>query len=373
MKAWKADPQDGRSAAAPTRAARTTCSRCCSPRRSASTPRRQLRVLRRRRRPAAGHPRRQDRRSPRPGSASSSTRSRPAQVRVLAVTSEKRLERTAGRPDAEGAGRRPGLHQLARHRGPSRHHRRRQAEVGRRVIDKMHASQAWKDALRPRTAGPTPSSAGDEFASFLTEQNKRVADILSHAGPGMSRAPACPGAGPRRARRGPVPRRWSASSSWSTASACPTVSAAADPVGPAAVPVVVGVLLIVVRRVPRRRRRCAAGGARPEGGEDVDLDRPHRLAHRAACCSARSSPTSLLIDRLGWVDLRRDPVLGQRLRPRQPAPRPRPADLRGARARHLLRLRQRARHPSAGRHPAGDPVMDASASLIEGFGTARPR
>ena len=65
-------------------------------------------------------------------------------VRVLATTGEKRLELAAGRQDPQGAGRQPGLHQLARRRGPSRHQRRRQAEVGRR-----HR----QDALQPGVEG----------------------------------------------------------------------------------------------------------------------------------------------------------------------------------------------------------------------------
>ncbi|CAA9243625.1 MAG: TctB citrate transporter, partial [uncultured Blastococcus sp.] len=54
--------------------------------------------------------------------------------------------------------------------------------------------------------------------------------------------------------------------------------------------------------------------------------------------------------------LRRDPLLGLGLRPRQPALRPG----RGDRARPVLRLlvpvRLRPQHGAAGRHPEGDPL-----------------
>jgi putative tricarboxylic transport membrane protein len=45
----------------------------------------------------------------------------------------------------------------------------------------MHASQAWKDALK--TNGWSDAFiTGDEFKSFLTEQDKRVADVLTKLG-----------------------------------------------------------------------------------------------------------------------------------------------------------------------------------------------
>ena len=49
------------------------------------------------------------------------------------------------------------------------------------VIDKMHASQAWKDA-EVKNGWTDAYLSGEGFASFLTEQDKRVADILTTLG-----------------------------------------------------------------------------------------------------------------------------------------------------------------------------------------------
>jgi len=49
------------------------------------------------------------------------------------------------------------------------------------VIDKMHASQAWKDA-EAKNGWTDAYLSGEGFASFLTEQDKRVADILTTLG-----------------------------------------------------------------------------------------------------------------------------------------------------------------------------------------------
>jgi putative tricarboxylic transport membrane protein len=49
------------------------------------------------------------------------------------------------------------------------------------TLEKMHASQSWKDALK--TNGWSDAFiTGDEFKSFLTEQDKRVADVLTKLG-----------------------------------------------------------------------------------------------------------------------------------------------------------------------------------------------
>ncbi|MEE2523509.1 tripartite tricarboxylate transporter substrate binding protein [Pseudarthrobacter sp. J75] len=49
------------------------------------------------------------------------------------------------------------------------------------ALEEMHSSDAWKEALK--THGWTDAFiTGDEFASFLTEQDKRVADVLTKLG-----------------------------------------------------------------------------------------------------------------------------------------------------------------------------------------------
>jgi putative tricarboxylic transport membrane protein len=49
------------------------------------------------------------------------------------------------------------------------------------VIDKMHSSQGWKDA-EAKNGWTDAYLSGEPFASFLTEQDKRVADILTTLG-----------------------------------------------------------------------------------------------------------------------------------------------------------------------------------------------
>ena len=138
-------------------------------------------------------------------------------VRVLATTGEKRLGSLPEVQDAQGAGRGPGLHELARRRGPSRHQRRRQGQVGRASSTRCTPARRGR-TRRPRTAGPTPTSAVSEFASFL-----------DRAGQAGRRHPDHPGPGPAvtflRGRaelgRGACSSRWSASSCSSTGWACP--------------------------------------------------------------------------------------------------------------------------------------------------------
>ncbi|MEE2570196.1 tripartite tricarboxylate transporter substrate-binding protein [Pseudarthrobacter sp. J64] len=49
------------------------------------------------------------------------------------------------------------------------------------ALEKMHSSEAWKETLKTR--GWTDAFiTGDEFTSFLTEQDKRVADVLTKLG-----------------------------------------------------------------------------------------------------------------------------------------------------------------------------------------------
>jgi putative tricarboxylic transport membrane protein len=52
-----------------------------------------------------------------------------------------------------------------------------------KAFDTMHASQGWKDALA-KNGWSDAYLSGDGFGSFLTEQDKRVADTLTQLGLG---------------------------------------------------------------------------------------------------------------------------------------------------------------------------------------------
>ena len=100
----------------------------------------------------------------------------------------------------------------------------------------------------------------------------------------------------------------------------PTVSAAADPVGTRPMPLVVGAMLVVCA-VFLALDVVRGGRGEVEGGEDVDLDHPSDwrtvgllLVAFVANIAAHRPPR--------LRHLRRDPVLGQLFRPRQPAPGP---------------------------------------------------
>jgi putative tricarboxylic transport membrane protein len=49
------------------------------------------------------------------------------------------------------------------------------------ALEKMHASAAWKEALK-KNSWTDAFLTGDEFKTFLTEQDKRVADVLTKLG-----------------------------------------------------------------------------------------------------------------------------------------------------------------------------------------------
>jgi putative tricarboxylic transport membrane protein len=50
-----------------------------------------------------------------------------------------------------------------------------------KVLDAMHATQGWKDALA-KNGWTDAYLTGDQFSTFLTEQDKRVADVLANLG-----------------------------------------------------------------------------------------------------------------------------------------------------------------------------------------------
>ena len=110
-------------------------------------------------------------RSASPASASTATRSRPATLRVLAVT-----ERGAhpGRRRADAAGVRCGrrVHQLARHRRAAGHLRRPTRD---KLVDAVHEPARRRRSGRRRcsaTAGRTPSRRATSSATFLDERER---------------------------------------------------------------------------------------------------------------------------------------------------------------------------------------------------------
>ena len=208
----------------------------------------------------------------------------------------------------------------------------------------MHASQAWKDA-------EAKNGWTDAYLS-----GERVRLLPHRAGQARRRHPDHPGpgpvvtflTGPRRARRGAVPRAGRRRRPGRRRSACPPVSAAADPVGTPADAARGRRLLVVVpaflavdvlrggrgeaggrrgrRPGPPQRlahRRPAAGGVRRQHRPD----RPARLGRSPArsCSGAAVSPSAA-------GTCVRDPLISRRALPR-----------------HVLRLLQRARHPPARR------------------------
>ena len=104
------------------------------------------------------------------------------------------------------------------------------------------------------------------------------------------------------------------------------------------------------------------GRGEAEGGEDVDLDRARRLAHRRP--PRRRLPRQRRPHRAARLpDLRRAPLLGLRVRARQPQPHPRPADRGRAVPGHLPGLQQPAGRPAARRPADGGAVTDGLPEL----------
>ena len=117
---------------------------------------------------------------PPPVSASSRTRSPPATSGCWpsAATSGSRASTprpsrspasTWSSPTGAASWRPPGISDAAEGRGWST------------PSQKMHADPEWKDALEANS-WTDAFLTGDEFATFLTEQDKRVADTLSELG-----------------------------------------------------------------------------------------------------------------------------------------------------------------------------------------------
>jgi putative tricarboxylic transport membrane protein len=49
------------------------------------------------------------------------------------------------------------------------------------ALEKMHATEGWKEALKTNS-WTDAFITGDEFKSFLSDQDKRVADVLTKLG-----------------------------------------------------------------------------------------------------------------------------------------------------------------------------------------------
>ena len=168
------------SAAAPRPAAPTTCCRCSWPRPSAST-----------RRPSATSASTAAASCSRPSSATRSPSAasgfgefldqvKAGQVKVLAVTSEKRIDALPDVPTLKESGidlvftnwrgivAPPGISDADK-------------ATWIDALTTMHASQGWKDEMQKR--GWTDAFVtGDEFGTFLKEQDASVAEILTTLG-----------------------------------------------------------------------------------------------------------------------------------------------------------------------------------------------
>ena len=85
------------------------------------------------------------------------------EVRVLAVTSEEPVDALKDVPTLKSQRHRPGLHQLARHRRPSRHLGRGQAGLDRRADRRCTTPRRgrtrWPSAAGPTRSSPVTSSA----------------------------------------------------------------------------------------------------------------------------------------------------------------------------------------------------------------------
>ena len=101
-------------------------------------------------------------------------------IRVLATTGEKRLESL---PDVKTLKEQNVDLTFTNWRGivapPGISAAQKQRWV--KVFDAMHATQGWKDALA-KNGWTDAYLSGDEFATFLTAQDKRVADVLTALG-----------------------------------------------------------------------------------------------------------------------------------------------------------------------------------------------
>ena len=162
------------------RAAPTTSCRCSSPGAvGIDADEGQLRLLRRRRRPASGASSATSWPSRPPAPVSSSTRSRPATSaswRPAARARSRRRTPPRSRNPASTWSSPTGAAS-----SPLRHQRRRQATRLIDTLDQDARVGGWKEALKTR--GWTDAFAtGDEFKSFLTDQDKRVADVLTKLG-----------------------------------------------------------------------------------------------------------------------------------------------------------------------------------------------
>ena len=268
-------------------------------------------------------------------------------VRVLAVTSEKPIDALKDVPTLKDAGHRPGLHQLARHRGPSRHLRRRQEGLDRRADQDARLRRPGRPS-EASGAGPTRSPPVTSSAPSSRSRTPRWPTSSSSSAWHEPAAPTETGGGP--ARPTPTGRRPSADRSrrtlasagtgdraqyglraaWpcSAPTSCSTPAGSVggassnDPVGPRPVPILLGVLLIVVAVFyavdVARGGLGEAGGGR--GRRPVHQCRlaHHRPAHRRV----RGQRPAHRAARLGHQ--RGPALLGLGVRARQPPPRPGP-------------------------------------------------
>ena len=212
------------------------------------------------------------------------------ELRVLAVSGEERCPGRRRRPDAHRVGRRPGVPQLARRARAARASptSAREELIGYLDRDARH-DRSGRQGSR-RNGWTDDFKTGDEFGTFLDEQDDRVVDDPRGAGAGMTTTTtsrpeprgaavvdraqyglaAVLGAGRRLHDRRRPRARTSASATRSGPACSPTSSAAAM--------VVLAVLLAVATArgdVPRpRRARTSTSPRRPTGDRRHARRRP---------------------------------------------------------------------------------------------------
>ena len=223
--------------------------------------------------------------------------------RSRAAAASRDLERIAsrwsGHPDVRRAGRRRLARQLARRGGAARASPTTSVAHLVDLLDQMHASPAWKDALE-RNNWVDLYLTGPDYESFLAEESARVAVRPPvHRSRALDRHENGADAGPTRRAVGPSPRSRSGGSSSSGASRLRSGQDTTASV-PRFFPYVVAAGLIVSGALLTRdalRRGNAWVGPRPT---------------QASCLGRRDSRR--------WPRSERAPAGARRVHPRRRAP-----------------------------------------------------
>ena len=168
------------------------------------------------------------------------------------------------------------------------------------AFTKMHDTADWKEVLT-KNGWTDAFMTGDEFGTYMDEQTQARRGCADHPGPGMSEAVAVAGKS-RQPLVEYVPCAFMALMGVIVLIDASTLSnnrTGVDPLGPRAVPIVVGVvslILAVALAVTVRRGHLAEA----ESGEDIDLE--HGADVKTVLLLIGVFVLNiLLIDTLGWV------------------------------------------------------------------------